>query len=470
MIALGIRYLMRRSVAATINDRSVPEWPPHPGRVFMALAAAHFESPQPDPAEREALEWLEQQNAPSLTAVNGPPPRTPVETYVPANDTAAGIGNRPRTPRTFAGAYVGDDPVYLHWDADPPRQHREALEKLSARVTRIGHSSSPVQVWVGSDAPAANWLPAARGQTLRIPGEGTMRNLRASFQAGQRPKLARWKSYANPASVPAATMEGPFDPDLIIFARRDGTNLGLEATLPLTAALRNAAMNFSQPPPEWLSGHTAGGDPSPRLHAAFFPLPTAGHPQADGHLLGVALALPRGLTDDQLGTVLQPFLFDPDGGDREFALWRPNPRVPGGKPYYWEWKVQRETSGFAPLALRARTWVGPAETWVSVTPVVLHHYPKPNRGGDLERIVLEAFESAGLPRPASIRLSPAPLVTGAVHARAMPEYSEGGAKLCRYQIHAEVTFPAKVLGPVLVGRGRFRGYGLFRPAPEPHDD
>src|SRR5690625_5123010 len=67
MLALGIRYLTGYAVATDPANRSRSEWPPHPGRVFMALAAAHFETGE-DPVEREALEWLESQPAPYLTA------------------------------------------------------------------------------------------------------------------------------------------------------------------------------------------------------------------------------------------------------------------------------------------------------------------------------------------------------------------------------------------------------------------
>jgi CRISPR-associated protein Csb2 len=56
MIALGIRYLTKYAVATNLA-RQPAEWPPHPGRIFMAMAASHFESGA-DAEERTALEWL----------------------------------------------------------------------------------------------------------------------------------------------------------------------------------------------------------------------------------------------------------------------------------------------------------------------------------------------------------------------------------------------------------------------------
>jgi CRISPR-associated protein Csb2 len=96
--------------------------------------------------------------------------------------------------------------------------------------------------------------------------------------------------------------------------------------------------------------------------------------------------------------------------------------------------------------------------------VVLHHHPKRTREDDVLRILEEAFASAGLPKPKSIEARSASAFEGAPHARSMPDFTEGGAGLCKYQTHVRVEFEQRVEGPVLVGRGRYRGYGLFRPA------
>ena len=60
MIAIGIRHLNGWSMASDSADRNRPEWPPHPDRIFMALAAAHFET-DGGGAEQAALHWLERQ-------------------------------------------------------------------------------------------------------------------------------------------------------------------------------------------------------------------------------------------------------------------------------------------------------------------------------------------------------------------------------------------------------------------------
>jgi CRISPR-associated protein Csb2 len=75
MIALGIRYLCGYS-AATNPATQRPEWPVHEGRVFMAMAAAHYEGGAV-PDERVALEWVERAGSPALRA-GGSFERSPV--------------------------------------------------------------------------------------------------------------------------------------------------------------------------------------------------------------------------------------------------------------------------------------------------------------------------------------------------------------------------------------------------------
>lgn len=87
MIAIEIRFLTGRYVASRFNDRKAPEWPPHPARLFSALVATlHEHHDDLGPAARQALEWLERQNAPHVLA-SAAEPRTVPTTYVPENDT-----------------------------------------------------------------------------------------------------------------------------------------------------------------------------------------------------------------------------------------------------------------------------------------------------------------------------------------------------------------------------------------------
>jgi CRISPR-associated protein Csb2 len=505
MIALGIRYLTNYAVATNLA-RQRAEWPPHPGRVFMAMAAAYFETGA-DRAERAALEWLESAPSPMLRASDSDE-RTLVRAYVPVNDVPFGVVARPRQDRMFPRTRPHDDCVYLIWAAEPAAETRSALARLCAKVTRVGHSMSAVQMWVVPDAeePEPNWLPGTMNQDarLRVPGTGTLRALEAAFNGeaiqrfdslaeavtaatgpektrlkkalqanfpggrpeSRRPQLVHWQGYGRPTvgEVDRPVIDGPFDENFIVLAKAEGAMLGLESTLQLTAALRNSAMKVTgQAPPEWLSGHDAGGAPSLHAHVAFFPLPYVGFEYADGHVLGLGIAIPRdlrisgGTRDEQLRRFLSPLFFDlGTGEERDIGLWRRG---------VWEWTLEREKRERPPLTLQRLSWTKPSRTWASVTPVVLHHYPK-RRDGDIERIVKEAFVSALFPEPESLIIRSVSAIQGAGHAMALPAFAEGGANLCRYQTHVVARFEQAVRGPMLVGRGRFRGYGLFRSLPD----
>lgn len=138
--ALGIHYLNGWAMAAADGaKKETAEWPPHPDRIFMALAAAWFETGQ-IPREGEALRWLEQLPPPELSVSDAEyrvahKSARPVITYVPVNDMSRGrklpstndIGklkeaglallpeHRSRQPRSFPVALPHRDHVYLVW-------------------------------------------------------------------------------------------------------------------------------------------------------------------------------------------------------------------------------------------------------------------------------------------------------------------------------------------------------------------
>jgi CRISPR-associated protein Csb2 len=88
MLVLEIELLTGRYVAKECDDHAVAEWPPHPARVFSALAAVHHEDPVDKDntrQERQALDWLAGQPAPSLYA-SEVARRSVSDVFVPTND------------------------------------------------------------------------------------------------------------------------------------------------------------------------------------------------------------------------------------------------------------------------------------------------------------------------------------------------------------------------------------------------
>lgn len=87
MLAIDVNFLTGRFVATAHHDRRATEWPPHPARLFSALVAAWADDDAPSPEERQALEWLEAQDPPSIAASEAVA-RKVLTNFVPVNDTA----------------------------------------------------------------------------------------------------------------------------------------------------------------------------------------------------------------------------------------------------------------------------------------------------------------------------------------------------------------------------------------------
>jgi CRISPR-associated protein Csb2 len=87
MLGIEVEFLTGRYVATAYNTRLEAEWPPHPARLFSALAATHFASDPPAAEERAVLEWLEAQEAPSICATEASH-REVATVFVPVNDVA----------------------------------------------------------------------------------------------------------------------------------------------------------------------------------------------------------------------------------------------------------------------------------------------------------------------------------------------------------------------------------------------
>ena len=500
MLVFGIRYL-NGFVVASYGRHELVEWPPHPGRVFMALVAAHYETGA-EPAEREALLWLEKLPKPPEVSAPEAYPRAIVTQYVPVNDDPAQFGEKqgkikfyqeiPGTPlrrnrqdRTFATAWLTEDTAYLHWpQADPPPHIRAALAALCAKVTRIGHSSSLVQMWL-ADAPPADlprWVPDEARATcrLRVPVPGNLQALDEDFHqrreqarnprdesksrspaAGKRPLAERGYVRADEFAAPASAAGTAFSPHLLLFdlERLDGPyrQLDLACTLALSGRWREAlvsqATDLSPEAQEIISGHAPDRKPLERPHLAFLPLAVVGHPHADGHLLGAALALPY-----QLPSSLRQELLRAAGRVRELVLGR-----------LGKWALEAVTMPRPPAALRPDTWTAHpagATHWGSVTPVAFDQHPRAkDKGGyqaEAAALIADSCQRIGLPSPREVVVTPVSAHLGAPPAPAFPRLRrKDGSE--RQHTHVILVFDQPVVGPILLGAGRYRGYGLFRP-------
>jgi CRISPR-associated protein Csb2 len=127
----------------------------------------------------------------------------------------------------------------------------------------------------------------------------------------------------------------------------------------------------------------------------------------------------------------------------------------------WDWKL--EAVDATPLAqtLRAVTWTSPARRWSSVTPILLDRFPK-KKGPTVEEILAAACRRIGLPEPVAIEHGPYSKVQGVAPVPAFRLQRKADEKP-RWGVHATLEFPGEVVGPVLLGAGRYFGLGLMRP-------
>lgn len=280
-----------------------------------------------------------------------------------------------------------------------------------------------------------------------------------------RPVPARWQGYHRPPKGSSPEVPGSvFDPRLIVLSIKS-PRVSLPATLKLTTALRGLLMRecLEQPQPEWFSGHCPDGTPSANPHLALIPVPFVGAEHADGRIMGLAIVLPTGLDQQEAGHCLEPFLRDAATG-----LSREHPLFDG---QWFECAIELETRERPPKNLDPDTWTRESRIWASVTPVVLNrHFDGKDRWEWAVESVKDMCGHIGLPRPREVRLHPVSLVEGVPHAREYPQLmrKNGGGR--RSHNHTVIVFDEPVRGPVLVGAGRFRGYGLCRPMNEKSED
>jgi CRISPR-associated protein Csb2 len=452
------------------------EWPPQPARVFCALvASAEAES------DWEALRWLESQPPPQVLANPGDRVRSGrVNVYVPENDWLKRADMSGRNPigsslewparkngmRSRAHTVPATGSFAISWpEAKPSRQILGRLVSLARTVPYVGRSTSLAEVTVADGHPVrlAGWItyeatgiddPSGWWQ-LAVPYPGYTNALTDAYGDGRRSwEVARPVTYREADASggdsgcrghDAAPTAGPFG-DLLVWglATRDRGLDGGQAAM-LTQALRAAVMRrVPDPLPPQLTGHDAQND----THLAYLVLPDVDHEHADGHVLGLAIAIPRTYPAQDQATLLRSVLAKPLN----------SVDLPGGAVIRLQYGADRR-------GLRPGMWTGGrrgACTWVTATPMRLNGYMRPRRS--IQKMVSQALVRSGYPEPVCVDTSPAPMLSGAVW-RARPATLPANRKPYPFT-HARVTFAKPVTGPVIAGSMRYLGLGLFLPLSE----
>jgi CRISPR-associated protein Csb2 len=521
-LTLSLRFPTERYVAAAMHNRDELEWPPHPARLMLGLLATHYRHAGP-PEERAALQWLCEHSAPEVRL----PPQSVcirekvVDVFVPSN-TGSELSDKTKIAKLRKGHYPArrcfpslllpeDLPlVVFHWpDAEADEDTLSSLRGLLKDFSRFGHSSSLVaaelieaipdglkQRLVPLDA-ASNASP---DHLLRVPWPGLLDSAETAYAADLRDKelLA---SFARRDAAPGrgsfqASPRGRYDPrhvtigytesservechspwesGIFVLHRKSGDRLGLEMTWALATVLHKTLLDRWQRKfpdvavPSWISGHQPGGAntaPLAECHLAIFPLPFVDSAHADGGIKGIGCAFPRS-PDEEVRTRLRKDWRDMLGAlmeDGRLEL------LPANKSWRFEAAVQDASLDLE--SLRSGTWTKASIRWSSVTPIILDRHPKPSFRKDPEgwqescrAIIATACLRIGLPLPVEISVSPYTRMAGVLPAPAFPAPEGRPGRPPRFHVHAEIEFSSPVVGPVLIGAGRYRGYGLMKPS------
>jgi len=467
MLALRVDLPTGRVACARHDSPTASEWPIHPGRLYFSFVDALYSTGVE--GARNCVKFLESQDPPVIYASEAAE-ETPHVVFVPTDEPGKGL-ELERKPHYFPVRRPDDPVLYFAWPkAEPSAEVKQALDQLAREVVRLGHSSGFVAMRVVDEMPQPTYVPdPMRGSIpLRVPYPGCLDDLDAAYEAfgGNPPRgyalpmqSVNYRHCPNPKSE---ILGSEFSNESWVvrkLTRRDSEYSRLDVTMAsrITQAYRDAVLRIAgTPAPEALTGHAPNGGVSRSSHVAYVCLPFVGYPHADGHVLGVAAIFPSSLVEANAQHPLSEII----GRVTSLHL---------GPLGVWDVKLDWEGEKQKTLDPNQWLWTRASKTWMTATPIVLHRHPS-HHGLDyyseeMEAVVAEACVQAGLPEPSAVVLSPNSMATGAPSTRNFIGQPKSSTK--RPLVHAVIRFAREVRGPVIVGAGRYMGYGLCVPKVSP---
>lgn len=453
MLHLRIGFPTGRYYAAASADPRQPEWPPHPSRIFSALvAAAYGGGRQPTSHERHVLQTIESAPPPQLSYPEADVTPAP-DVYVPVNDPdtrikakklqSRGVLFANRQVRQFPSAFLLDHPeVVLSWPLAISKEELATLDQLASQMTHVGTSHALVTATFVSGVLSSRvrLIPAPAGERyLRVPQPGRLLELDQLAVEGYGtlrrpvPRCETLCSYMCADSVQDDTTPSLYD---WVMIRLRGASWGADTAHTLARAVRRATLSLAGDiAPACLHGH----DITVR-HIAWLPLPEVGHAYARGRIRGIAIALPLSAPQPERTGILAML-----ARLRTVVL-------PDGQYAQLDPLIEQHDT---PIGLRAGTWLQSSTQWSTVTPVLLDRPPKRSTPNAILDAVAESLVNAGYPNPVALRATRESDFTGAPAALDIP------TRIPRWHVRAQFAQP--LCGPVLAGRWRNFGVGLFRP-------
>ena len=467
MLAVTVK-LLHGTIRAGTPDGTVlaggdtqGEWPPSPARIFSALAASGTEEYCAGTSNEELL-WLESLDPPIIFASSaGDVLRSQLQSrFVVRDETCQGASqNYPaRTSFEFRpGARLSpkNDAISYVWEKAIPSSR--VLGKLRFRAARIGYlgcSDAPVCVSVSETldiSPELEWMPTTgtTGTILPVPYKGFLTELDRAFgfwRGGQGFNRSWIRServaYRQPSISAVSTNR-----ETVWF--RFSSSLPSRNLIRVTETLRDALLSQlqrllpDQEIPAVIHGHR--GKDEGGSQSDFLALVNVGDAHSTGRIFGAAISLPNDCDPALVQLV------------RTAALRLTDLTAPG----LFKVSVSVYSGESKPWSAVPRRWTAASRRWVTATPVVFERWTK--KVPDLKEVTRWCC-NAGLPQtlhPVHTHFSRKPLIPGAIDLPPALIFRPGQDR--RPFSHLSIEFDAEVEGPIVLGRGRQLGLGLFVP-------
>jgi CRISPR-associated protein Csb2 len=486
------------------------DWPPAPARLFQALVAATGLSGPLMQQEREALEWLEEQGAPTIGAPPDSRAQRGVLFYTPNNDSDR-IGGDPlrmaevRTATKIFRPHFFDPevPFVYAWSLGQAPGEKECARTIctmAERLYQLGRGIDMAWAWgeVLDDGALEELLATYPGRiyrpsagrsrtTLLCPRPGSLESLTQRYEAfGKRFSYVRegrsvkvvFRRPPRPSFQPVA-YDSP--PSRQLYELGEVSPEGgfspwpLERACALVMRLRDAAVerlkraipNQDTDIDRALIGRRSDGSNAcpPENRVRILPLPSIGHVHADRQIRRVLVEVPATCplrADDVHWAFSGLDIVDVETGEIQAVLTRSD---------------DEEFLRHYGLADEAGHRV-----WRTVTPAAL---PENARRRRIDPARLQEEAKAGLERAKEQARAAAAVCQAlrhaGVHTRvaaicvqrepfeangARVESFARGTRFVKERVwHVEIAFEAPVSGPLTIGDGRFLGLGVMAPLP-----
>ncbi len=487
------RYDARRS-----DDYHAIDWPPSPDRMFQAMVASAYSFR--DQAERDAalrwLRWLEQQPAPTIyapiTSMKVPDilrymPRSCVTTLKNKNknkndeNDKSGINaiNILSDVVSANDIVMDQQPIVFRYDIeDSSLQDADRLiaRKIVKNVPYFGTSSTPIRAEIRYDRSLdtkslVRYNETASGRhRVRVPYPGRLdaldfrhdqlvsmfNNNMAQKSESKHSRLIATSGYQHyvryaQSNEPEMTYRGAFDTMAILQISPDSPFIDGSVFARCTESARAAFLRVMHGPRHGaISGHNPDGSPYQGPHAAFLPLIRIGHPNISGQVDGLAITLPYAAPPDLDQDTWNAMRQEAMDAFLSISSIDVRGRVLVTRP------VQGYSKKWSTSAKRYEPSYGSTK-WTTITPIVLFKFPKKHRS--INDLLLEAIDRAGYPRPIDIVHSPYATIFGACDIHIVRRNSDVNGCL----VHATLEFDKRIRGPMLIGRERYKGFGLLLP-------